>query len=814
MKKLLAILIITVIGISSAYSQQRSFVSYYGLNDFYQAPPEAFKFGLYGFTNPAVTSYLHDSDLMLALSTKAGNESNIDRWGIFSGSPNSGTGIMHFKGDSGRAVTDYRFTFSGGNKKISFGLGYGFTGGDKSYFGRSNVFTWGTMIRPIPQLSVGAHQTYAFDKDEFESVVSVAVRPLASYPLALFADMGMFNDQDFEDARWSAGVSWEVLDGFRVNGRYFDDESIAFGVDISFGTMGIGGIGNANKDGDFTRSSYAVRLGALDRTIFDDVSEPKYYMIMDLRGTMDYQGYAWFGNKRTLLNTLETLDAAKESGQIKGVVINTSGMAINYEMLWEIREKLQELKDAGIKIYVFIDRMGMTQYHFASVADKIIMDKLGSISMEGFAMGRSYYKDMLEKVGVGFQEFRYFKYKSAAEGFARNDMSEGDREQRQALVDGWYNIARREISQSRKIPESTFDELVNKTFIYNSQDAMDNDLVDMTGRWSKYEDVMKEIDEDFEKWPQFAQELALNKREPYDDKWAANPKKIAVVYAIGACAMDDGINARKLSKDFEKAAKDKDVAAIVLRVDSPGGDAMASDYIADLVREYKGKKPIIVSQGFVAASGGYWLSMDADTILAAPMTITGSIGVIGSYFYDDGIQEKLGINTEIVSKGKFADLGYPFRLPLIPIGLPNRKFNEEELEIVKKSITGMYDEFVGYVADGRDMDKDAVHEIAQGRVWTGEDGLKKGLIDELGGLTDAIRIAAEKANIDPEEMTIVEYPAPKLFDLGALLPGMFGIETKVTEDDLIKDIKFRIDHNGLPMPMLPLDYVPYTYSQQ
>lgn len=794
---------------------ERSFQTYYGLSEFYQAPPESFKFGLYGFTNPAVTNYLHDNDIMIAAEGNNYDLSDITRWGIFSGGQNNGFGIMKTIGDSGRAIYDYRMSFSGGTKKLSFGLGYGFTGGDKSYFNRSNVISWGAMWRPAKQISVGVHQTYALDRNEYESIASLSVRPIGNYPLALFADVGMFNNENFEeDARWSAGLSWEVIDGVRINSRYFDDERITVGFDLSLGMVGASTVGSLNSDGEISRGTYAIRFGAKDRSAIDIMKSPKYYMVLDLKGGMKYQSPVFWGQSRTLLGTLRKLDLAKNSGLVKGIVINTSGMAINYEMLWEIREKLKELKESGIEIFMFVDRMGIQQYHFASVADKIIMDPLGSLSIEGFAMGRSYYKDMLEKVGVGYQEFRYFKYKSAAEGFSRNDMSEADREQRQALVDGWYELAGKEIAEGRDFSYDKFKELSEKTFIYNYSDAEENDLVDIKGRWTNMTDVMKEIDDNFVKLPEATQDMVFNKPSPYDDDWGGSSNNIAVIYATGVCAMDQGITARKLYKDFEKAAKNKNISAIVLRVDSPGGDAMASDYIAQLVEKYKDKKPIIVSQGFVAASGGYWLSMYGDKIVASPLTITGSIGVIGSYFYDNGIQEDLGINTEVVSAGKFADLGYPFMLPIIPIGIPDKKLNEEELGIIEKSIRGMYKDFVQSVADGRNMDYDEVHEIAQGRVWLGSAGIKNGLIDELGGLDDAIKIAAKEADLEIDKVELIEYPEPQLFDFSSILPSLLGFNINTNENKQFNDLKFRFEHNGRPMPILPMDYIHKDYISE
>jgi protease-4 len=237
-------------------------------------------------------------------------------------------------------------------------------------------------------------------------------------------------------------------------------------------------------------------------------------------------------------------------------------------------------------------------------------------------------------------------------------------------------------------------------------------------------------------------------------------------------------------------------------VDSPGGDALASDVIAEEILDMKEKKPVIISQGYVAASGGYWISMYGDEILAAPNTFTGSIGVLGAWIYNDGMKESMGMTTEVIKRGEHSDFDVIFRLPLIGIGLPDRPLTEEEREKALENIRRLYKDFVQKVADGRNMDYDAVHDVAQGRVWTGISGKDVGLIDELGGLARAVEIAREKAEIG-DEYQIVEMPEKGLFDLDMFQPKLLGMEIK--EDKMLNYLKLRIEHNGEPMPMLPME---------
>ena len=248
------------------------------------------------------------------------------------------------------------------------------------------------------------------------------------------------------------------------------------------------------------------------------------------------------------------------------------------------------------------------------------------------------------------------------------------------------------------------------------------------------------------------------------------------------------------------------IKAIVLRVDSPGGDAMASDYISEIIKKNKGKKPLVVSQGSVAASGGYWLSMEADKIVAAPNTISGSIGVISAWIYDKGLKDSMGITYDFVKKGKYSDIGNAFQLPLLPIGLPIRNLNEDEKLQRESQIKDLYKDFVSRVASARKMTYEKVDEVAQGRVWTGNDAKEKGLVDEVGGLSDAISLAKKLANIpEYEDTKIVQFPASKLFDFTSLFGGITGINIPKINDEF-DELKFIMNNNGVPMTILSIDY--------
>jgi protease-4 len=328
-------------------------------------------------------------------------------------------------------------------------------------------------------------------------------------------------------------------------------------------------------------------------------------------------------------------------------------------------------------------------------------------------------------------------------------------------------------------------------------------LVDSIGRWEVVKDLVKHETGSEASFTSFGSLKKYNL--PYDNTWG-EPPEIAVIYALGVCDMDQGITARRLVKDFEAAADNSEVKAIVLRIDSPGGDAMASDYIAEAMKKAKGKKPIIVSQGFVAASGGYWLSMYADTIVAAPRTITGSIGVIGGWMYNKELKDKLGMSTDFVKVGAHADLGFGMTLPIIGVQIPDRNLTSQERAVAESFIKTMYKEFVGKVSLGRKKKVEDIEPIAQGRVWSGLDGKQNNLVDVLGGLETAITIAKERAHIPADQdITILEMPEKGLIDFSRFTPRLFGIEANISNDPTVELLKFRLRHNGEPLPMLPLE---------
>jgi protease-4 len=780
---------------------QTTYPSYYFNNDMEFSTPGTMMFGLGGFNNPAELSFQTQPNIYFTWTDKETDANNFSSWGLFTSIPYFGFGV-HNQSSDNYSITDYKLSTAIGSDAFSFGAGYGWSSGDVNVIDRANLFTLGAIYRPASFLSFNFIANLPAE-GEREGIIGAGLRPFSSYNLTFFGDYTFTDDKVAEEIKWSAGAIVEPLDGLRVIGRYYDGKSFNIGMQLGFGAFGLSTIGHFDEDAKRSHNTYGIRIGADDRNLLRIFSGNDNYVSMNLQGGIKYQNFKLFDNSKTLFNLLEQLEAVKNDKSVSGIAINLSGAKINKEMYWELREKLREIKSYGKKVYIYIDRAGMDEYHFASVADKIILDPMGTVSLNGYIMGRTFFKGSLDMLGLGFRELRYFKYKSAAESYAREDFSEADREQRQKLVDDNYNLAQRDICEGRKFTPSYFDKLVDSTFMFLPDDAVELKLVDTLARWSDIGDIIKKYELENKNL------ISANSLEEFnvpDDYWGLKPK-IAVIYAIGGTSMDDGIKARSLVKYVEAAMNSYNVKAIVLRVDSPGGDALASDLIAEVLRKGKGKKPIIVSQGYVAASGGYWLSMFADTIVAAPNTITGSIGVIGSFMFNKTLKQDLGLSVDHVQKGKFADLGFGATLPLIGISLPDRDFTDEELKMAETGIKTLYKGFVDKVALGRKKSFDEIEKIAQGRVWSGSDGLKNGLVDVLGGLDAAIKIALQKTNLTNSEYEIIEMPEPEWFDLNSFLPSFLRIEQKIVEDPFIRDLKFRLQYNGIPMPMLPLEFI-------
>jgi protease IV len=812
--------------------------SYYRHLDFNLTSPTAFTHAAGGFANPSVYTMMPGAELEFYWSDY--QDAPVERWALFTGLNSLGFGMVHDEeGDA--SVTDYRLGLSGGTRNVSFGAGYGWSGGDTDAFGRESLLQAGLTWRFGKYLSLGAVEQWGMQTGDRREIVDLAVRPLGSDRFTVFGDLETdVVDGDYHsNLPWSAGAMVEVPAGLKLIGRVMDagDTGSTFSLALAYsfgsgfhqGMMRGSVLERFDENDNAAATTWGVRLGYPERSdLTRKFSRGSGYAEMHPKGALVHTRYRFFDSRQTLANMLDAIDDARTDERIAGIALNLSGARFTRGQAWEIRDRLGDFRATGKKVVVFIDEANQTLYYVASGADHVMMDPEGLLMLPGYAMGRTYLASLLEKLGVGFEEFRFLKYKTAVENLSRHDMSEADREQRQALVDQYYETFRADVAASRNVSEATVDGWIDDMTIFTAEAALEQKIVDELGRWDEVKERVKQLEG---KRKSFVGSTALADRW-YPSKQWGEPAKIAVVYAIGACEMDSGINARKLERTLRGLRDRKDVKAVVVRVDSPGGSPLASDVVAGQMRELMKKKPVVVSQGDVAASGGYWLSMCSHQIVAEPTTVTGSIGIISGWAYDNGIGKKVGLEADFVKRGDHADVFFSLKPPIIPVGIPHRNVTPDERTIVLNSMKAMYTEFVNAVAKHRKMTPEKVETLAQGRVWTGIQAKENGLVDRIGGLQDAILVARELAKIgvhedyevvdlSPRGLVKFDVPMPELGTTAALpaflsldWSGLMSawierdVEETTVEDYPVTYLRHMMAHNGRPQCILPPDMIP------
>lgn len=672
-----------------------------------------------------------------------------------------------------RGVGDYQIGLGWKDPMGAAGLAYGFSGPGRSAFARKNFVALGRIARPAPWLSLGSEARLA--ARESQSVVDLGIRPLSDPRLLLFADYAIDNHQHWDDGDATLGAAIRPIAGLEAAGRWSEHERFQLTLGVTLARTGFRSL-SRYRSSDLGVTNFAVRLTPPLRGL-DPAARllrGRRFLEMDLKGEAVYQSYRFFDEgSLPLRRILDDLTFAIEDPTVGGVALNLSGFQANIEMIWEIREKLLELRQARKKSVVYIDHAGTGAYYLASAADRIIMDPVGTLLIPGVQTSRTYMKDTLAKLGIGFEEWRFLKYKSAMESFSRRDMSEADREQRTDLVRATYEELAGGIAASGRMTRAQYDSTVNEEPYLGPRRLLEIHAIDEIGGAG----AMRESAEKAAGRRVFLQSprAARTARRQPDESWGPRPT-IALVYAVGDCAMDSGIRGRATSKALERYRKQRNVKAVVLRADSPGGDPLASDLVAREIKAYrKAGKPLYVSQGRVAASGGYWISMDAARITASPFTITGSIGVIGGWAWNEGLGKKLGLTSDHVQIGKSADLLGGLTLPVAGVTIPERNLDDRERVVVKRGILDLYDDFTRRVAEGRGLTVERVREIAEGHVYAGRAALALRLVDRIATLDQTLAMAKSAAGIrKSRRIRIEEYPRQKLLALPRFTPWALG----------------------------------------
>ncbi|SFS58552.1 signal peptide peptidase SppA [Lutibacter maritimus] len=472
-------------------------------------------------------------------------------------------------------------------------------------------------------------------------------------------------------------------------------------------------------------------------------------------------------DKIALNEIINAIENAKDDANIKGISINTMGVGAGIAQTQTIRNKLEEFKASGKFINAYADVYDQKSYYLSSVADSIFLNPAGSVDFKGLSSEVLFYKDLEDKSGVTMEVIRHGKYKSAVEPFLYNEMSDANREQIASFLNAIWGEILDDVAKSRNIIVDELNNIADNLLGRNADLAVQNNLIDAAIYADEYESKLKQAigvatDDNLNKIS-IEDYISTGKGRIYSS--ASN--KIAVIYAQGEIMYGKGdetyIGQDMIIKALKAVRKSKDIKAIVLRINSPGGSALASELIWREIEITKKTLPIVVSMGDVAASGGYYLACNADKIIAEPTTITGSIGVFGVIPNISKLASNIGINAEQVSTNKGAN--YSIFEPM----------SEDFRAVTTDGVEQVYNTFLDRVSNGRNMSFSAVDSIAQGRVWSGVEAKKIGLVDDLGNLEDAIAAAAELAEIT--DYKIRNYPDYKL-DLEDRFNGFPFMKTK------------------------------------
>jgi len=475
----------------------------------------------------------------------------------------------------------------------------------------------------------------------------------------------------------------------------------------------------------------------------------------------------------SLRSVLKAIADAKTDDRIKGIYLDLSSVKVGMASLEEIRNALKDFKTSKKFIIAHAEYYTHKSYYLASIADKVYLTPEGTVQFTGLSAQIMFFKSMLEKIGVEPEIIRHGKFKSAVEPFMLNEISDANKEQTHKYIGSIWNTILKGISEERGISTEKLNSFADSLLIRDDESSKKLNLVDdLLYKDQIYDKLKKLSDNDELELVSLTDYLASTKN--IDDILNPKDNNIAIIFAEGEIVNgkggDDKIGSETLSKAIRDAREDESVKAIVFRINSPGGSALASEVIWRETVLAKKAKPFYVSMGNVAASGGYYIACMADTIVAEPNTITGSIGVFGLLFNAKELMRNIGVNINSVNTNSYSDMGSPAR-----------KMTNYERGVIQNGVEDIYSGFVSHVAEGRGMKVAAVDSIGQGRVWSGEDAKQIGLVDVLGGLETTINFAVKKAGL--KDYGIKTYPEKDKMTM--IIEGMISqTKASIIEEEL------------------------------
>ncbi len=690
--------------------------------------------------------------------------SDLSQTNIFGTYSNFNLGYQSFT-PRGKTLNPIRKLIVGTGYPIIEGLSLGVT-----YFNvqstdtsnlNTNTFDIGLLARPTDFLSVGLVGRNIFTPAWGQSPIrrsylaALGFRPGAWDRLTLTLDGEWVEGSPINRIKGVFGLESEFINGVVFKAKASSDatfKNISFvgELALNFPYVSIGYDRIFNNAG--SRDAGAIKLSLnKSRTIFEagnsELSELSFNG--NIQANKDaVTSFLGVNSRSSVYDYIQEIDQLKKDKSIAGIVLNfnnfSSGLAVNEE----IRSKLEDFKKSGKKVIAYIRSMDMKQYYLASVADYIVMHPIGDLQFQGIGSVHYFYKDLMDTIGIEAQYERIGKYKSAVEPMIQNKASDADKEQTNALLQDFYNNMSQAISTSRKISQVDIKGIVDHQTFVNSNDAKDLKLVDKIANYDEMGKIVANLMNKEEKLPIITYPITYKKYNWRDED------QIAIINASGTViegsstrdllSGETTMGADTIADMLSKSRKNESVKAVVLRLDSGGGSALASDIILREISRYKeAKKPIVISMSNVAASGAYWLSSDATKIVSDANTITGSIGVFSGKMNFSKLFEKLGLNVETFKIGEHADAFSEAR-----------PFTDDERKMLFNSIQATYRTFLERVATGRGLSVARVDEIGQGHVYSGTKAKELKLVDEIGGLEKAIEVAKNLAMLKDKKVEL------------------------------------------------------------
>lgn len=658
-----------------------------------------------------------------------------------------------------------RFDFSASSRllrNLYTGISYTYYKSDWDAIDKAHAWNYSLLYHAGRQAAislqaenVNKHNFYG-EKSAVGYILSAAYRPVGEI-LTIGANARMFSGQKIDDVDWRFSARANLRAGLAVVAAVDNDGTFGAGLELQFGRVSAGGESFFDNDAKYTGSTVHGSLSAASRDQL--ISHYHSVLHVDLSGDIPEESvkpFLWRKSPPTVFQKLSKIEAAGADPEISGLLLTIRNPAIGWGRLADFREAVKDFRATGKPVVAYLGASsGNGAYYLAAAADKVYMLPVDALYLTGLRAEVTFYKGAMDKLGVEAEMERSGKYKSYPEVLTDTTMSPEFREAIEVLLDDLYGQITTEAAADREVDTGRFRTIVDNG-PFTSVQAESLKLVD--GRFYSHE-LESKIPELFGEYYGVLSETKYGNTPRYRERWG-EPPQIAIITVSGGIVKGgsgydylEGSTAGSgtIVAAIRAARKNADVRAIVVRLNTPGGDAIASDLIWGELEEARKTKPVIVSMSDVCASGGYYIASASDEIFVQPTTITGSIGVFAGKANLAGLYSKLGLHTETIVRGKHANM---FSV--------TQPYTEEERAIVRRHVRDMNSRFAAVVSEGRNLSVDSVTAVAQGRTWSGLRALDLGLADTVGSVLDAVELARQKANIPDDDFVVVEMPQRRL----------------------------------------------------